>query len=38
MEPPGVMALNLGSPTAMGFVALHLVYGAVVAVLYRAFI
>lgn len=36
MEAPGVLALRLGGPTAMGFVVLHLVFGATVAVLYAA--
>ncbi|MEE8421990.1 MAG: hypothetical protein V3S31_04345 [Dehalococcoidia bacterium] len=38
MERPGAFALKLGAPTAIGFVMLHLIYGAVVAVLYDAFL
>ncbi len=36
MEAPGVLALRLGGPTAMGFVVLHLVFGALVALIYAA--
>ena len=38
MEAPGVFALKLGMPTAMGFVMLHVIYGVVVAGLYDSFI
>ncbi|MFQ5380217.1 MAG: hypothetical protein ACE5EF_01155 [Dehalococcoidia bacterium] len=38
MEAPGPMALALGAPTAMGFVALHIAFGALVGVLYAAWI
>ncbi len=38
MERPGAFALKLGGPTAIGFVVLHLVFGALVAVLYSAFL
>lgn len=34
MEAPGVMATKLGRSTAMGFVMLHLIFGALVAVIY----
>ena len=37
MEAPGVLAMRLGAPTAMGFVMLHVIFGGVVAVLYRGF-
>ena len=35
MDVPGVLGLRLGGSTTMGFVVLHLLFGAVVAVLYR---
>lgn len=38
MERPGAFALRLGAPTAIGFIVLHLIFGAVVAVLYGAFL
>lgn len=38
MDAPGVLALRLGGSTAMGFVMLHIVFGAVVAVLYRSLV
>ncbi len=38
MEAPGLLAIKLGQPTAMGFVMLHMVFGALVAVLYAAWI
>ena len=38
MAAPGVMALSLGQPTAVGFVFVHVVFGAVVGVLYAAWI
>ncbi len=38
MEAPGLLASKLGQPTAMGFAMLHMVFGALVAVLYAAWI
>ena len=35
MEAPGVLAMKLGAPTAMGFVMLHLAFGVTVAALYN---
>lgn len=34
MAAPGVLAMRLGAATSMGFVVLHLLFGAVVAVVY----
>ena len=38
MEAPGLLASKLGRPTAIGFVMLHMLFGALVAVLYAAWI
>ncbi len=38
MEAPGMFALRLGRPTAMGFFMLHIVFGVVVAGLYAAYL
>lgn len=38
MDAPGPLAMSLGAPTAMGFVVLHIIFGALVAVLYAAWI
>ncbi len=38
MEAPGLLALRLGRPTAMGFFMLHVVFGVVVAGLYAAYL
>lgn len=38
MENPGPFALSMGPMTAMGFLMLHLLFGAVVGALYEAFI
>ena len=38
MDAPGVLALRIGGSTAMGFVVLHLLFGGVVAVLYRSLV
>jgi hypothetical protein len=38
MEAPGPLAISLGAPTAMGFVVLHVIFGALVGVLYLAWI
>lgn len=38
MEAPGPLAISLGAPTAMGFVVLHVIFGALVGVLYAAWI
>lgn len=38
MEAPGLLAIKLGGSTAMDFVMLHMVFGALVAVLYAAWI
>ncbi len=36
MEAPGAFAISLGRPTAMGFLMLHVIFGAVVGVIYAA--
>jgi hypothetical protein len=36
MQAPGLLALSLGMPTAVGFVVLHIVFGAIVGGLYAA--
>jgi hypothetical protein len=36
MQAPGLLALSLGMPTAVGFVVLHIVFGATVGGLYAA--
>ena len=38
MEAPGLFALRLGGPTAMGFFMLHVVFGVVVADPYAAYL
>ena len=38
MEAPGLFALRLGGPTAMGFFMLHVVFGVVVAGPYAAYL
>ncbi len=36
LEAPGAFGISLGRPTAMGFVVLHVIFGAVVGVIYAA--
>jgi hypothetical protein len=36
LEAPGAFGISLGQPTAMGFVVLHVIFGAVVGVIYAA--
>jgi hypothetical protein len=38
MQAPGVAAISLGAPTAMGFVVLHVIFGALVGLLYAAWV